>query len=248
MTMTEQQTEKQTEQATQTSKPEEQKRVVFPGEVLAKGMDSIPGFGTYRKDDTIRCSTLGLLNREGKVLKIIPLRGIYVPKLHDVVIGKVFDIVMSGWRLELNSPYNCMLSLKEGSFGFIRGDADLSKIYDLEDYLVVKIVKVTSQKMVDVTMKGPGLKKLVGGRIVTINNHKVPRLIGRKGSMVSMIKQATGCTIIVGQNGLVWVQGKPEMEIVAVHAIKMVEEKSHYEGLTEIIKEYLEKATKQKIA
>lgn len=226
---------------------QESKQVVIPGDELAKGMDSIPGHGTYRIGDKIISSRLGILNQEGKVLKIIPLSGVYMPKVNDVVIGKVVDIMMSGWRIDFSSPYTSMLSMKEGSYDFISKGADLTKLYDLDDFVVVKIVQVTSQNLVDVSMKAPGLKKLVGGRIVKINTHKVPRLIGRKGSMVSMIKNATGCTIIVGQNGLVWVQGAPDMEIKAIHAIKKIEEESFHSGLTETMKAYLEKETGKKI-
>jgi len=81
----------------------------------------------------------------------------------------------------------------------------LTKYFDIGDYVMAKIINVTSQKLVDVTMKGPGLRKLKGGRIIQVNPYKVPRIIGKAGSMVTMIKDATGCRILVGQNGLVWI-------------------------------------------
>ncbi len=230
----------------QKEKPKE-KKIVFPGEVLATGMDKIPGFGTYRKGEQLLCSRLGILSTEGKVMKTIPLSGIYIPKRNDVVIGRVFDIIMAGWRLDINSPYTAMLSMKEATYDFIAKGADLTRIFDLDDYLVTKIVNVTSQKLVDLSMKSPGLKKLVGGRIIRINTYKVPRLIGRKGSMVSMIKNATGCKIVVGQNGLVWIQGTPEMEIMVINTIKKIESESYRSGLTEAIREYLEKLTGKKV-
>ena len=59
--------------------------------------------------------------------------------------------------------------------------------------------------------------------------------------MVSMLKQATKCNIIVGQNGVVWVKGlKPEDEILIVKTIRMIEEQSHVSGLTDLIKKHLE--------
>ena len=54
--------------------------------------------------------------------------------------------------------------------------------------------------------------KFRGGIIVDITPTKVPRLIGKKGSMINMIKDKTNCKIIVGQNGLVWVKGEEDME------------------------------------
>src|SRR4030042_3299167 len=79
------------------------KDIVVPGEVLAQGMDYLPGAGSYRLGDDILANRLGLLMIEGKVLKTVPLSGRYLPKRYDVVIGKVIDILMSGWRLEINN-------------------------------------------------------------------------------------------------------------------------------------------------
>src|SRR3989442_15838937 len=74
------------------------------------------------------------------------------------------------------------------------------------------------------TIKGPGLGKVATGRVVEISAAKIPRLIGRKGSMISMLKRETGCQITVGQNGVALVWGKtPDAETLAVEAIYMVE-------------------------
>jgi exosome complex component RRP4 len=223
------------------------KDVVVPGEVLATGMNYLPGNGAYRLNDNIIANRLGLLVIEGKVLKTLPLAGRYLPKKYDTVIGKVIDILMSGWRLEINSPYSAVLPLKDASFTYIPKGADLTRYFELDDYVVSKITNVTSQNLIDVTCKGPGLYKLKGGRIIHVNTHKVPRIIGKKGSMVSMIKQATGCKIIVGQNGIAWISGEPEMEVITVNAIQMIEEQSHTSGLTDKVQSYLEKATGKKI-
>ena len=47
--------------------------------------------------------------------------------------------------------------------------------------------------------------------------------------------------LTVGQNGLVWINGTPEGELLAVKAIRKIEEESHLSGLTDRIKEFLEK-------
>ncbi len=65
--------------------------------------------------------------------------------------------------------------------------------------------------------------------------------------MISMIKNATDCRMVVGQNGLVWIDGEPEKEIIAVKAIRKIEAESHVSGLTERIKVFLEKETGEKI-
>ena len=218
------------------------KDVVVPGEVLADDLGFIPGYGTYRNNNNLVASRLGLVNMEGKVMKIIPLSGKYLPKRNDIIIGRVIDILMGGWRVETNSPYSAMLSSKETP-EFIEKNEDLTRYFDLDDYVVAKITNVTSQNLVDLSVRDQGLRKLKGGRIIYVNTHKVPRIIGKKGSMVSMIKQATNCRIIVGQNGLIWVDGEPEKENIAVETIKKIENESHFSGLTERIKTHLESIT-----
>src|SRR3989338_987471 len=216
------------------------KEIAVPGEILAIGMDMLPGIGTYRDGENIIANRLGLAMIDGRTIKLIPLSGRYIPKAGDTIICKVIDVSFSGWRLDTNSAYSAMLSMKDATSEFIQRGANLTQYYDLGDYIVCKIVNVTSQKLIDVTMKGPGLRKLKGGRIIEVDSNKVPRIIGKQGSMVMMIKDYARCNITVGQNGLVWIDGDPISEQLAIQAIRKIEKESHMSGLTEKIKLFLE--------
>ena len=222
-----------------------EKDVVVPGDELAQGMDYLPGQWTYRKGDYILAERLGLINIEGRAIKVIPLSGKYVPKVNDIIIGKVIDVTLNGWRIETNSAYSAFLSIKDATSEFINRGADLTKIFDLDDNVVAKIINVTSQKLIDLTTKAPGLKKMIGGRVIIVNPNKVPRVIGKQGSMISMIKDATNCKIVVGQNGIVWMEGEQKNEVVAIKAIRKIENEAHISGLTDKIKMYLEEQKKQ---
>ncbi|OYT32651.1 RNA-binding protein [Candidatus Woesearchaeota archaeon] len=224
------------------------KDIVVPGETVAQGMSFLPGRGLYRKDEKIIAQKLGMINVEGKVIKLIPLSGKYIPRVNDNVVAQVIDVLMTGWRVDINSAYSAMLTMKDATSEFIPRGADLTQYFSVGDFIVCKIVNVTSQKLVDVSMKGPGLRKLTGGRIIKVNSHKVPRVIGKEGSMVTLIKQNTGCNITIGQNGLVWIKGEPEGEIKAVQAIRLVEELAHTSGLTDRISEFFNKQGKTKKA
>lgn len=221
--------------------------IVIPGESLAEGLDFLPGDNTYRENEKIYSKVLGLVSIAGRVLKITPLSGPYIFKPGDKIIGEVIDILMSGWRIKTGTAYTAMLSMQDASSRFIRKDEDLSRILSIGDYVVVKVTKVTSQNLIDVTMKEPGLHKVNGGRIIKINSQKVPRVIGKKGSMISLIKAHTNCDITVGQNGLIWLRGTPEGEQLAAEAIKVIEQKSHQEGLTEKMDQFLVSRTGRKI-
>lgn len=222
----------------------QEKSIVAPGEALAEGLDYLPGPHTYRQENKIFSQVLGLVTIFGRAIKITPLSGPYCPKPRDKIIGKVIDIAFSGWRIDTNTAYPAMLNIKDATSRYIRKEEDLSKILAIGDYIVAKITNVTSQNLIDLTLKEPGLYKIVGGRIIKISSQKVPRVIGREGSMITLIKKKTGCDITIGQNGLVWIKGSPEGEYLTEQAIKLVEEKSHQEGLTEKVEEFLDKESK----
>lgn len=225
-----------------------EREIVVPGEKLVSGMDALPGAGTYREGDSIYAGRLGLTYIDGRTIKLIPLSGRYAPKRDDVVIGKIFNIGLYGWNIETNSAYPAVLGLKEASTDFIPKGADLTRYYNIGDYIVCAIINVTSQMLVDVTMRGQGLQKLQGGRVIIVSPYKVPRIIGKQGSMVMLLKQASSCLITVGQNGLVWIKGEPSMEFLVERAIRMIEEQSHISGLTEAVSAFLEAETGKKLA
>lgn len=216
-----------------------EREIVIPGEALAVGMDFLPGDNAYREEEKIYSMVLGIVGVSGRVLRITPLSGPYVPRIGDKIIGKVTDITMSGWRVDTGTAYSAMMNVKDATTRYIKKEEDLSKIIAIGDYVVVKIINVTSQNLIDLSMKEPGLFQVNGGRIIRINNQKVPRVIGKQGSMISLIKSKTGCEITVGQNGIIWVKGTPEKELLAAQAIKRIEEKSHQEGLTEKMEKFL---------
>lgn len=212
---------------------------VVPGEELARGMDYIPAKGAYRLGESIYAQEIGLVQIDGRAIKLVPLAGAYVPKRDDVIIAKVIDIAMSGWRVDTRSAYSGMIGLRDGSSDFIAKGADLSKYFAIGDYMVAKITNVTTQKLVDLTAVGPGLRRLRGGQIVEIGCKKVPRVIGKRGSMVTMVKDATGCHITVGQNGRIWINGTPKGQVLAVETIRKIADEAHTTGLTEKIRQFL---------
>ncbi|MFH1134401.1 MAG: exosome complex RNA-binding protein Rrp4 [Nanoarchaeota archaeon] len=215
------------------------KDIVVPGDIVAEGMDYLPGYGTFRESEAIVASIVGQIRLTGRALRVVPLSGKYIPQKGDIVIGRVTDITFNGWTLDINSAYHAMLPMKDATSEFIARGADLTKYYAIGDWIATLITNVTSQKLVDVSMKGPGLHKLRGGRIRYVCPSKVPRIIGKQGSMVTMIKNATGCRITVGQNGIVHIEGEPEKEQVVHEAINLIQQEAHTQGLTDKIKAFL---------
>ena len=90
------------------------------------------------------------------------------------------------------------------------------------------------------TVQDKDLGKIPYGEFIKISPTRVPRLIGKRGSMIQTIEQATQTRVIIGQNGIVVVTGRDiEGLSLAVKAIKMVEEEAHTTNLTQRVKSLL---------
>jgi len=218
----------------------EDKSIVVPGEVLAEGMDFLPAGGVFREDDKLVASQIGIVSVDNRLVKLIPLTGSYNPRKGDTVVGRIVNINFSGWTADIGYVNHAVLPIRDATSDFIERGADLSKFYDFNDLIVAKISNLSSQNLIDLTMKGPGLMKLREGILIDVTPSKVPRIIGKQGSMINMIKDKTGCKIIVGQNGKVWIRGDNfDNEKKAMDAISMIEKGAHTDGLTDKIGEFL---------
>lgn len=112
---------------------------------------------------------------------------------------------------------------------------------EIGDMTVAKIWAI-NKRGIDLSIKSRGLGRIEEGMIFKINPNKVPRIIGKEGSMINLIKDNTGCNITVGQNGIIWVKGdKIEDELFSKMAILYVAEKSFMSGLTDEVKKWFEK-------
>lgn len=215
------------------------RKVVIPGEIIFEGDDYLPGEGTEKRGDQVVAIRYGLAEESKKLVKVIPLSGVYLPRRGNVVIGKVENVTFNGWVIDINTADGAFLSLMEVP-RYVNKD-DLEEVFMIGDMVVAKINSI-NKRGIDLTVKLKGLGRLDKGIIISINSNRVPRVIGKEGSMISLIKDETRCRITVGQNGLIWISGdKVEDELFAKKAILHVAEKSFMSGLTEEMKEWFEK-------
>ena len=215
------------------------RKVVIPGEVIFQGEDYLPGEGTEKRGEEIVAIRYGLAEESKKLVKVIPLSGVYQPRRGNVVIGKVENVTFNGWVIDINTAEGAFLSLMEVP-RYVNKD-DLEEVFMIGDMVVAKINSI-NKRGIDLTVKLKGLGRLDSGITININPNRVPRVIGKEGSMISLIKDETKFRITVGQNGLIWISGdKVEDELFAKKAILHVAEKSFMSGLTEEMKTWLEK-------
>ncbi|MFH1445238.1 MAG: exosome complex RNA-binding protein Rrp4 [Nanoarchaeota archaeon] len=213
------------------------KEIVVPGEELVKSMDYVPGKNCFREGDSILSKKLGMVHINNRVISVIPLSGAYLPRTGDMVIGKVEDIQSNGWLIDVRAPYQAFLPLS-GVKEFIDTNKTLlSSVFGPGDYIYTKINSASGDS-IHLSMQDNMCRKFNNGQIIKIGSVKVPRLIGKQGSMINLIKNKTGCRINAGQNGFIWIEG--ENEDMAKKAIKMIDKESHISGLTDKISALLE--------
>lgn len=209
-----------------------EREFVVPGDEIVKSMEYVPGKNCFRDGEFLLSKKLGLVSINNRVISVIPLSGVYIPRTGDMVIGKIEDIQSNGWVIDITAPYQAFLPLSGVKEFIDTNRTSLSSVYGVGDYIYAKIANANGDH-VYLSMQDGMCRKFKSGQIVSIATVKVPRLIGKQGSMINMIKNKTECRINVGQNGLVWLDG--ENEDMAKKAINTIERESHTDGLTDSV-------------
>lgn len=213
------------------------RKLVLPGDFITD-LEKRPGIGIIREKDGLHSSLLGLLDERESFVRIIPFAGGYDPKAEDYVVGVVSDAMGTFWRLDIASPYSSILPAGE-FIRELRGNEKLRDILPIGSTVYVKIKEVTKSKGVFTTLNWRGTRILKEGYLLEISPSKIPRVIGTKDSMIKILKQESGCDMLVGQNGVVWIRGPAERISLAIEAVKYIEQNSHKSGLTDYINKML---------
>jgi len=218
----------------------ERRQLVTPGDLIAEG-DYIAGENTYTENNKIYASRIGLVEYENRRVNVVALKAFYIPRVGDIVIGTVVEVGFNGWTVDINAPYQALLRASDVlSRPFKPQKDELSQVLDAGDLIVAKITAYDRTHDPQLTVGEPGLGKITRGQVVKMTPTKIPRVIGKKGSMISMIKQETGCQVILGLNGIILITGKTlEDEELAMMALHKIEEESHTSGLTDRIAQML---------
>ena len=217
------------------------RKYVIPGDVVTTGPFR-PEQNVILEGEKIISTTIGISEIYEDSVRVIPLTGKYIPKINDLVIGKVISHTSLSWELDINSCYVGFLPAQD-VFGrdFSAHADELSSKLKTGDLVAARIANFDRTRDPLVTISDRDLGAIDSGDLVKISPSKVPRLIGKRGSMIQMIEMATNAAVTIGQNGWVVVSCEtPEGLLKAKKAIEMVNEKAHVANLTDQVKEMLE--------
>ncbi|MCZ7356494.1 MAG: exosome complex RNA-binding protein Rrp4 [Candidatus Methanoperedens sp.] len=219
------------------------KKLVIPGDYLSDDV-KIADEGTYVENDKVYSSVFGIASFKNHI-RVVPLSGKYIPKPGDMIIGTVNEVAFSNWIVNIRSPYEGLLHISE--FPRRIESTDMSKYLKVGDSIMTFVKDVDASMKVELTLNDQRLRQIKEGRIIEVTPSKVPRFIGRSGSMIAMLKNETNCNIFIGQNGRIWITGKDKDMDLAVKAIFKIERETHISGLTDRITRFLKEEKGQTV-
>jgi exosome complex component RRP4 len=217
------------------------RKYVIPGDVVTTGPFR-PEQNVILEGNKIISTTIGISEIYDDSVKVLSLTAQYLPKIDDLVIGKVISHSSLSWELDINSCYVGFLPAQD-VFGrdFSAHADELTSKLKSGDLVAARIANSDRTRDPLITIADRDLGKIDSGVLVKISPSKVPRLIGKKGSMIQTIENATNAAITIGQNGWVVVSCEnPEGLLKAKKAIQMVNEHAHVANLTDQVNEMLE--------
>ncbi len=196
------------------------REIVTPGELVSE--NAIRTGNTFVANGRTYSRVLGILDEKTK--EVIPLEGVWTPRAEDSVVGIISEVKAKVYIVDLSYFGRALLiPSKYDNYEFKEGDVINAIIKDVEGKKTI-------------ILKDP--EQLKGGTVLSIKPRKIPRVIGKKSTMIRQIADATGSHIVVGMNGLIWLSGGNI--VLATDALLKIEREAHFTGLTDTIKNFLE--------
>jgi len=219
--------------------PELRRKYVVPGEVVAQG-NMRADLNVLRLGDKLVSTRVGMAEVSHDVVRVVPFSGPYIPRVDDLVVAKIIDYSAFAWEADMNSCFFGILPA-QSVFGrdYSPAKDSLTERLEVGDMIAAKVIAFDRTRDPLLSISGPGLGRIPRGQVVKISPAKVPRLIGKKGSMIKTIENGTHCRMLIGQNGVVVIVGSTEDTLKAIKAINLVEDEAHSVDLTERVQQML---------
>lgn len=196
------------------------KKLVVPGELISQERKRL-GSNVFVSNGKIYSKVLGITELADEKASVVPLEGKYMPQQDDVVIGVVNRVVFAGYGVNLNSFTESFIP-KSG----VREELKAG------DLISAKISYVNELREADLDFP----RRMFGGEVIEVTPVRTPRLIGKNGSMLELLKQGTGCDIVIGKNGRVWAKNG-NLEVLR-KVVNFINDNSYKSNLTNSVEAF----------
>ncbi|KAI8086741.1 uncharacterized protein BX664DRAFT_282892 [Halteromyces radiatus] len=186
--------------------------LVNPGEIITTDQQFMRGHGTYAEEDggpAVISSVAGTVERVNKLLSVRPMKSRYTPEIGDIVVGRITEVAMKRWKLDVNGRQDAMLLLSSVSLpgGVQRrktesDELQMRQFFAEGDVLVAEVQSFYSDGTMGLHTRGFKFCKLRNGSFLCVP----PVLVQRCKSQFHTLP--CGVDIILGLNGYIWVNKK----------------------------------------
>ena len=197
----------------------ENKEIVLPGSLLTDNNYKL-GRGTYKENGKIYSSITGSVYFESEQIKVIPLKDTYSPNYGDLVIGRVTGSSYSSWSIDINSTYHGFLPTTEL---YDKNEPNINNIINIKDMLLLRVANVDEINRVKLTLRSRGLGKFNQGTIIKVKQPTIHFLSEENAFLTTMIQEYTYTDVIIGKNGLIWINGLKENIERIIEIIELIE-------------------------
>ena len=116
------------------------KEIVLPGDFIDERKGRKLDTGVYLEGNNVFSKVLGISKVDENEISVIALSGAYIPKVGDRVIGIIDEVEISGWSVDINSPYTAFLPFSEAVEEFVdMSRTDLSRYFDIGNIIYCRV-------------------------------------------------------------------------------------------------------------
>ncbi|XP_044180679.1 exosome complex component RRP4-like [Acropora millepora] len=182
------------------------KHIVSPGDVITEDTGYMRGHGTYIDGDKLIASVAGVVERVNKLICVRPFKTRYNGEVGDVVVGRITEVGQKRWKVETFSKLDSVLLLSSVNLpgGELRrrsAEDELMMRHFLAegDLISAEVQSLYSDGSLSLHTRSLKYGKLREGTLVQVP----PSLIKR--CKTHFLNFPCGATVILGNNGYVWI-------------------------------------------
>ncbi|XP_063966503.1 exosome complex component RRP4-like [Lytechinus pictus] len=191
----------------------EPQRLVTPGATITADTDFMRGHGTYMEEDELIASVAGVVETVNKLISVRPLKTRYNGEVGDVIVGRIQEVGQKRWKVDVNSRLNAILMLSAVNLpgGELRkrsaeDELKMRQYLTEGDLISAEVQSVFSDGALSLHTRSLKYGKLGQGIMVRVS----PSLIKRRKTHFHNL--TCGASIILGNNGYVWISRTPTEE------------------------------------
>ncbi|XP_042334678.1 exosome complex component RRP4 [Sceloporus undulatus] len=187
--------------------------LVAPGDTITTDPGYMRGHGTYLAEEKLIASVAGVVERVNKLVCVKALKTRYNGEVGDIVVGRITEVQQKRWKVETNSRLDSVLLLS--SMNLPGGELRRRSAEDelaMRDYLQegdlisAEVQAVFSDGAVSLHTRSLKYGKLGQGVLVQVS----PSLVKRQKTHFHDLP--CGASIILGNNGFIWIYPTPEQK------------------------------------